>query len=110
MTLKQCTTTRKQSGVEIVVFGCSLRMTDTKKPNSDRVVFGKNLKRARNIRGFSQDALAYEAGLSRTFVSDVERAARNLSIDSMSRLAGALGLPLKDLVDPERFSDPLDAD
>lgn len=85
-------------------------MTETKKPTSDRVVFGKNLKRARLIRGLSQDTLGYEAGLSRTFVSDVERAARNLSIDSMSRLAAALSIPLRDLVDPERFSDPLDAD
>lgn len=84
-------------------------MTETKKPTSDRVVFGKNLKRARLIRGLSQDALGYEAGLSRTFVSDVERAERNLSIDSMSRLASALSIPLRDLVDPQRFSDPLDA-
>lgn len=84
-------------------------MTETKKPTSDRVVFGRNLKRARLIRGLSQDALGYEAGLSRTFVSDVERAERNLSIDSMSRLASALSIPLRDLVDPQRFSDPLDA-
>ena len=85
-------------------------MTESKKPTSDRVVFGKNLKRARLIRGLSQDALGYEAGLSRTFVSDVERASRNLSIDSMSRLAAALSISLRDLVDPERFRDPLDAD
>ncbi len=85
-------------------------MTEKRKPTSDRAIFGKNLKRARLIRGLSQDALGYEAGLSRTFVSDVERAARNLSIDSMSRLAAALGIPLRDLVDPDRFSDPLDAD
>ena len=84
-------------------------MTEIKKPTSDRLVFGKNLKRARLIRGLSQDALGYEAGVSRTFVSDVERAARNLSIDSMSRLAAALSIPLRDLVDPERFRDPLDS-
>lgn len=84
-------------------------MTEIKGPTSDRLVFGKNLKRARLIRGLSQDALGYEAGVSRTFVSDVERAARNLSIDSMSRLAAALNIPLRDLVDPERFRDPLDS-
>jgi len=86
-----------------------LGVTELNAPTSDRLVFGKNLKRARLIRGLSQDALAYEAGLSRTFVSDVERAARNLSIDSMSRLATALNIPLRDLVDPGRFRDPLDA-
>jgi transcriptional regulator with XRE-family HTH domain len=86
-----------------------LGVTELNAPTSDRLVFGKNLKRARLIRGLSQDALGYEAGLSRTFVSDVERAARNLSIDSMSRLATALNIPLRDLVDPDRFRDPLDA-
>lgn len=84
-------------------------VTETNAPTIDRLVFGKNLKRARLIRGLSQDALGYEAGVSRTFVSDVERAARNLSIDSMSKLAAALGIPLRDLVDPDRFRDPLDA-
>jgi len=85
-------------------------MTETNTPTADRVVFGKNLKRARLIRGLSQEALGDEAGVSRTFVSDVERAMRNLSIDNMSRLATALSVPLRDLVDPRRFSDPLDAD
>lgn len=84
-------------------------MTETKQPITDRVVFAKNLKRARLIRGLSQETLGYEAGVSRTFVSDVERGARNLSIDNMSRLAAALKVPLRDLVDPDRFSDPLDA-
>ncbi|TXI24954.1 MAG: XRE family transcriptional regulator [Roseateles sp.] len=85
-------------------------MTETKQPTSDRVVFAKNLKRARLIRGLSQDTLAYEAGVGRTFVSEVERGTRNLSIDNMSKLAAALSVPLRDLVDPDRFSDPLDAD
>ncbi|MCE4540714.1 helix-turn-helix domain-containing protein [Pelomonas sp. P7] len=85
-------------------------MTKSKHRPSDRAVFGRNLKRARHIKGLSQDALAYESSLSRTFVSDVERAARNISIDNMSRLAAALGIPLHELLDPSRFSDPLDAD
>lgn len=85
-------------------------MTGTNKPTSDRVVFARNLKRARLIRGVSQDTLGEDAGVSRTFVSDVERAARNPSLDSMSRLASALNVPLRDLVDPQRFSDPMEDD
>lgn len=45
-----------------------------------------------------------QAGLSRTYVSEVERGERNVSIDNMGALAEALGVPLKHLVDPDLFS------
>lgn len=37
--------------------------------------------------GLSQEALAFEAGLHRTFIAHVERGARNLSIDNIERIA-----------------------
>jgi CheY-like chemotaxis protein/DNA-binding XRE family transcriptional regulator len=47
--------------------------------------------RARRLRlGFSQEALAEKAELHRTYITDVERGARNLSLESISRLARAL--------------------
>jgi transcriptional regulator with XRE-family HTH domain len=46
--------------------------------------------------------LAFRSNLSRTYVSEVERGIRNVSIDNMGQLAEAL--PLKELVDPEMFS------
>ena len=67
------------------------------------MVFATNLRLARRLRDVSQEALALDAGLSRTYVSEVERGERNVSIDNMGLLADALQIPLKDLVDPERF-------
>ena len=67
------------------------------------MVFAANLRLARRLRDVSQEALALDAGLSRTYVSEVERGERNESIDYMGLLADALQIPLKDLVDPERF-------
>ena len=67
------------------------------------MVFAANLRLARRLRDVSQEALALDAGLSRTYVSEVERGERNESIDDMGLLADALQIPLKDLVDPERF-------
>ncbi len=67
------------------------------------MVFAANLRLARRLRDVSQEALALDAGLSRTYVSEVERGERNVSIDNMGLLADALQIPLKDLVDPERF-------
>ena len=52
----------------------------------------------------SQEELALQAGMSRSYVSGIEREERNVSIDNMGRLADALGVVLKDLVDPAFFS------
>jgi transcriptional regulator with XRE-family HTH domain len=78
-------------------------MKKNKEKQSARMVFATNLRLARRLRDVSQEALALDAGLSRTYVSEVERGERNVSIDNMGLLADALQIPLKDLVDPERF-------
>ena len=44
----------------------------------------------RELLGFSQEEVARRAGLHRTYISDIERGARNLSVRSLSRLAEAL--------------------
>ena len=69
-----------------------------------RQIFGMNLRRARRLKEVSQEELAFRSNLSRTYVSEVERGVRNVSIDNMGHLAEALGVPLRDLVDPEMFS------
>lgn len=54
--------------------------------------------RLRAERGMSQEALALEAGLHRTFVAHVERQARNISLDNIERLAIALNVPVRELL------------
>lgn len=72
--------------------------------STQRQIFGTNLRRARRLKDVSQEELAFRSNLSRTYVSEVERGIRNVSIDNMGRLADALNVPLKELVDPEMFS------
>ncbi|KAF0674884.1 UDP-N-acetylglucosamine 1-carboxyvinyltransferase [Profundibacterium mesophilum KAUST100406-0324] len=43
-------------------------------------------------RGWSQERLALESGLNRTYLSAVERSEQNISIDNIARLAAALGI------------------
>src|SRR6266511_2768881 len=55
--------------------------------------FATVLRACRGRLGISQEELAGRAGLHRTYVSDIERGARNLSLESIDKLAKALEVP-----------------
>jgi transcriptional regulator with XRE-family HTH domain len=50
------------------------------------------MRRLRAERGLTQEALAHECGINRTYLSSVERAERNVSIDNIGRIAEGLGV------------------
>ncbi|MXZ13258.1 MAG: helix-turn-helix transcriptional regulator [Candidatus Dadabacteria bacterium] len=54
-------------------------------------VLADNLKKLRTSAGISQEELADRAGLHRTYVSSVERAQRNVTLENIFALAKALG-------------------
>jgi transcriptional regulator with XRE-family HTH domain len=62
-----------------------------------KIGLGAAIRRKRTILGISQGELADRAGLHRTYVSDLERGARNPSIDSIEKLARALQLSVAKL-------------
>lgn len=67
-----------------------------------RRLLAQNLRVLRLTRGWSQEALAEVAGLDRSYVGDIERAERNVGLDSLERLAGAFGLSVPELLrEPE---------
>ena len=59
--------------------------------------FGAAVRARRKHLDYSQEELAERAGLHRTYVADVERGARNLSLASIEKLASALGLSIATL-------------
>jgi transcriptional regulator with XRE-family HTH domain len=63
------------------------------------VRLGRNLRRLRDEKGWSQEAFAFEAKIHRTYVSDIERGARNPTVMIVEKLAGALGVPAGQLLD-----------
>jgi transcriptional regulator with XRE-family HTH domain len=75
-------------------------MAKSTKQLSAREVFARNVRRVRRWKEMSQEALALEAGLSRPYLGEIERATRSVSIDLMGQIAAALEVPLRDLVDP----------
>ena len=63
-----------------------------------REVFALNLKAMRQAKGLSQEELAHQADIDRTYVSSLERCIYNASIDVVERLALVLGVEASDLL------------
>lgn len=59
---------------------------------------GRNVKRIRKERGWSQEQLAFESGLHRTYIGGIERGARNPTILTLARLAKTLEVPVDQLI------------
>ena len=60
--------------------------------------FGEAIRQARVIRGLSQEKLAEFSDLNRTYIGDIERGKRNVSLVNMQKIATALDLKLSDLI------------
>ncbi len=59
----------------------------------------RNLRRLREAKGWSQEAFAHEADIHRTYVSDIERAARNPTITIVEKLAAPFGITASELLE-----------
>ena len=71
-------------------------------PQSDRpellVAFGQAVRRLRTDRGLSQERLAEDVGIHRTYIGDVERGLRNVGLLNVDRVAHALRTDLAGLM------------
>ena len=61
-------------------------------------MFAVNLRRLRNAKGVSQDDLAYEANVSRSYLSQLEKGVFYASLNVLGRLAEALGVEPAELL------------
>lgn len=57
---------------------------------------GNRIRELRNDRGISQETLAHEAGLDRTYITSVERGKRNISVINLEKIANALNVNLSE--------------
>lgn len=88
-------------GETIVCRGFDLSATgsqNTCPPESLSTAFAKVLRRERLAKGLSQEALAHQAGLHRTYVGLIERGLRNPTIDVGNKLARALRTTLSEMI------------
>ncbi len=64
-------------------------------------VFGERLKKLRMEKGLTQEELARRAGFHRTYAGNIERGLENPTIETVSRMADVLDVPLSEMFDFE---------
>lgn len=62
-----------------------------------RELIAQNVRRIRVALGVSQERLAFDAGVDRSYLGGVERGEANPTVDVLERLAETLGVPLAEL-------------
>lgn len=67
-----------------------------------QTLVARNLRRLRVAKELSQEALAVDAGIDRTYVSRLERAMENPTVGVLERLASALDAEIVDFFDKSR--------
>lgn len=70
--------------------------------NDPRACFGRRLAELRKQRGWSQEKLALESGIARSYLGGVERGQRNIALLNIYKLAAALDVPVSELFAEER--------
>lgn len=67
-------------------------MSDIKKK------FGSKMRQIRKQKKISQEELAFRANLHRTYISDIERGQRNVSLENIEKIAKALNIGVSELL------------
>lgn len=60
-------------------------------------LFGLRVKELRHHQNISQEELSFRCGLSKNYISDVERGTRNISLQAIAKLANGLKVEVKEL-------------
>ena len=64
-------------------------------------LLGANVRCYRKLKGMTQEQLAHEVGMERSYISDLERGTRNPSVRALGRLAEALSVDPAALLEPQ---------
>lgn len=67
-----------------------------------RALVGRNVRRLRLARGYSQERLSELSGLTQQYISDLERGLRNPTVVTLFELSQALAATPVDLITPDR--------
>lgn len=94
---KNATSSRLRLVAKLYIF---VKMINVVMSRVDNImtIFEKNVQQQRKFLNISQEELAYQADLNRTYIGMVERAERNISLKNAKKIADALNVKLDDLL------------
>jgi transcriptional regulator with XRE-family HTH domain len=78
----------------------SIRAISQPQPSTVSIALGKRLKQCRHAADKSQETLAFDAHVDRTYISAIERGIANPSIETLANICYALGVTLAELFEP----------
>lgn len=79
------------------------KKNDTKKVNQ---LFGDKVRYLRMLKGLSQEELGEQCGLHRTYIGQIERAEKNITLQNIYKIANTLDVEIKELLDiPELYKE-----
>ncbi len=67
------------------------------KKHPDLIQLGQNIRKLRKSKGFTQESLAFEAGIDRSYLGGLERGERNVSFLTLSTIAKCLSCDIAKL-------------
>ena len=59
--------------------------------------FGLIIRKLRQQKNISQERMALDAGIDRTYIGDIENGSRNISLQIIEKLANYLGMPISEI-------------
>ncbi len=68
--------------------------------------FGLIIRKLRQQKSISQEKMALDAGIDRTYIGDIENGSRNISLQIIEKLANYLGMPISEIfkqIENEQF-------
>lgn len=74
-------------------------------PSHERMVFANRVKEIRERQGLTQRELARIAGMKQPYIAAIETGERNPTLESMVKIAAALGVPVRSLFYERRGDD-----
>ena len=63
-----------------------------------RQIVARNLRVLRKQKGLSQEELAFQAGINRNYVGQIEREEKSPTVDMIEKLAAAMGVRPEELL------------
>ena len=60
---------------------------------------GLRIRRCREKKNLSQEELAFEAGLHRAYIGQIERGEKNIGVQNLEKIAKALGIKTSSLLE-----------